>query len=47
MEEELAELAHLIELRVEQSFLDAEQAHSSAVQLMIAVSVVAVVAALP
>ncbi|MCZ6891046.1 MAG: HAMP domain-containing protein, partial [Chloroflexi bacterium] len=46
MEAELAELAHLIELGVEQSFLDASAAHASAVQLMIVVSVVAVIAGL-
>ncbi|MCH7482419.1 MAG: HAMP domain-containing protein, partial [Chloroflexi bacterium] len=46
MEEELSELAHLIELGVEESFTDAEAAHDSAVLLIIVVSGVALVAAI-
>ena len=45
MQAELAELAHLIELGIEESFAGAEGAYNNALRLMIGVSVVAAVIA--
>ncbi|MCH8850092.1 MAG: HAMP domain-containing protein, partial [Chloroflexi bacterium] len=45
MEAELAELAHLIELGVEESFVAAQEAHNSAVQLIVGTAIVAFVTA--
>ena len=45
MEAELAGLAHEIELGIEESFLAAERAHDSAVQMMLAVAAIAAIAA--
>ena len=46
MEEELAELAHLIELDVEESFVAAERAHSTANTLIVVATIIAAIAAL-
>ena len=46
LEEGLAELAHEIEAGIETSFLAAESAHTSAINLIIAVAIISVIAAL-
>ena len=46
MEEQLAELAHQIELGIEASFLAAENAHSSAVNMIVVIAIISVIAAL-
>ena len=46
MEEELAELAHLIELDVEESFVAAERARSTANTLIVVATIIAAIAAL-
>ena len=46
MEEELADVAHEIELGIEASFLDAKAAQSSAINLIIAIAIISVIVAL-